>query len=324
MKICIVKTSSIGDIAHSAFLPEIIRMHMPHAVIHWYCDKNFQDILQENAFITKVHTVVSKGASNRKWQFVKQLMQLRKNAKEEKYDIVIDLQGSFKSSLIAKALCVNNHLWGFKHTRDSIASKLYNYYSHVPLHTNIYRRNLQLINDSLEMQGSLGQVTIPYLYTRTLYDIENLSQIKEKSSSKPHILIFPSSSTPTKNYSETNWQSLISDLNSYNVTLLYGNSQEKDLCNEIARNRGRVHIVGNLTLENIKGLLTRMDCVIGADTGILHMASALGIPNITLYGPTPAYRTWINAPYSIPLQGNGDVNSIPPREILQSLAFLNI
>ncbi len=324
MKICIVKTSSIGDISHSAFLPEIIRMHMPHAVIHWYCDKTFQDILQENTFITKVHTVISKGASNKKWQFFKQLMQIRRNAKDERYDIVIDLQGSFKSSLIAKALCVNNHLWGFKHTRDSFANKLYNYHSHIPLHTNIYRRNLQLVNDALEMQGRLCEVTIPYLYTRTSGDIENLSQIKEKTKSKPHILIFPSSSTEKKNYSEVNWQSLISDLNNYNVTLLYGNAQEKDLCNEIAKNRGRVHIVGNLTLENIKGLLTRMDCVIGADTGILHMASALGVPNITLYGPTPSYRTWINAPYSIPLQGNGNVNSIPAREILQSLIFLNI
>lgn len=324
MKICIVKTSSIGDIAHSAFLPEIIRTHIPHAIIHWYCDKNFTDILQENIFISKVIEVVSKGASNNKWQFVKQLIQLRKKGNEEKYDIVIDLQGSLKSSLMAKALCVNNHLWGFKNTRDSLANKLYNYHSHIPLHANIYRRNLQLINDSLEMQGSLGQVSIPYLYSKKSEKIGNLSQIKDKANSKPHILIFPSSSTQKKNYSEQNWQELISNMRNYNVTLLYGNLEEKDLCNEIARNRGTVHIVGNFTLENIKGLLTKMDCVIGADTGILHMASALGVPNITLYGPTPSYRTWMNAPFSIPLQGNGDVNSIPSREILQALILLNI
>ena len=324
MKICIIKTSSIGDIAHSAFLPEIIRSHIPHATIHWYCDKKFTDIIGENIFISKVFDVLSKGASKKKWQFVKQLIQLRKKGKEELYDVVIDLQGSLKSSIIAKALCVNNHLWGFKYTRDFLANKLYNYHSHTPLHTNVYRRNLQLINDSLEMQGSLGQVAIPYLYTRRSQDITNVSQIKEKTTSKPHILIFPSSSTTTKNYSEKNWQELITYLNNYNVTLLYGNLQEKDLCNEIAKNRGKVHIVGNLSLENIKGLLTKMHCVIGADTGVLHMASALGIPNITLYGPTPSYRTWINSRHSIPLQGNGDVNKIPPREILQELAFLNI
>jgi len=318
MKICLVKTSSIGDISHSAFIPEMIKTQIPHAVIHWYCDQNFTDILQGNIFISKICTVFSKGANNSKWQFIKQLFQLKKQANQEQYDIVIDLQGSLKSSLIAKALCTNKHLWGFKHTRDLLANKLYPHHSHIPLSANIYRRNLQLINDALETQCNLNKISIPYLYTK--YDATR----NQNKFTRKHILIFPSSSNDNKNYSMKHYRDLIVKLKDYSITLLYGSIAEKDLCNEIAGNTGKIHIVGNFTLENIKGLLTKMDCVIGADTGILHMASALGVKNITLYGSTPAYRTSINLPHSVSLQGNGNVNKIPIREILQTLKFLNV
>ena len=61
MKICIVKLSSIGDIIHNAFVPSLIKKHIPNVEIHWVCDKNFTEVIQHNPFITKIHPVFSKG-----------------------------------------------------------------------------------------------------------------------------------------------------------------------------------------------------------------------------------------------------------------------
>ena len=323
MKICLVKTSSIGDISHSAFIPQLICKHIPNAVIYWYCDEKFTEIIKGNPYIEKIFPVLAKNANQNKWNFIKQLFQIRKKSTLEKYDIIIDLQGSFKSSLIAKALSCNKNLWGFKHTRDIFANKTYNYHSHIPLSANIYRRNFHLINDALKLNLQNDSLTkiinIPYIHTQVYNKSYN-----NPNSTRKHILIFPSSSKNEKNYDEKKYKELISKLKNYTVTLLYGSSAEKDICNEIAGNTGKIHIVGGYSLENVKGLLTKMDCIIGGDTGILHIASAIGVKNITLYGPTPSYRTSIHMAHSISLQGNGDVNKIPVQEILQSLKLLGI
>ena len=45
-----------------------------------------------------------------------------------------------------------------------------------------------------------------------------------------------------------------------------------------------------LSLDGLMSLISQVDLVIGPDTGPTHMAWALNIPSVTLFGPTPGYR----------------------------------
>jgi len=314
MKICIVKVSSIGDISHTSFTPYLIKKHIPSAEIHWFCDQNFTEIITSNPFIQKIHPVFSKGVKQGVFKFIKQFLTLKKTAKQEKYDVIIDFQGTFKSALISKALCTNKNLWGFKYTRDIIANKLYKKHCKTTLQTNVYRRAISMINNALNISTSISEIKTPFLFCK------QGNKTEEKS-----VVLFPSSSKSNKNYSVENYRKLLLEIHkNYIITLLYGNNSEKELCKEICNGFKNINIVGNLSLDMVKNLISQTRCVIGGDTGILHIASALDVKNITLYGPTPAYRTSIHKTHSITLQGNGDVNKIPLKEIIKALNFLKI
>lgn len=319
MKIAIVKLSSIGDIVHAAFIPQAINAHLPHVKVDWFCDENFTHILDLNPHINRVYPVISKNAKKKTLAFFSQFRGLRRIGKQNRYNIVIDLQGTFKSAMVATAISTNKNLWGFRYTRDRIANKMYKKYSNCPLTHNVYHRAIHIVNQALECSITQNDVTIPFIYTHT-----DLPQKNNLSAEKKSVLLFPFSSTAAKNYPAENFAKLISQMDTYNVTLLYGSQKERITCEDIAKMSGidGVKIIGNKTLGEIKELLPHYDCIIGADTGILHIASALGIKNITLYGPTPQYRTAINLAHGVTLQGNGNVNKISHEEILRTLKLL--
>ena len=66
---------------------------------------------------------------------------------------------------------------------------------------------------------------------------------------------------------------------------------EADLVREVveASERPLLDLAGKLTLDELVALLARSDLLVANDTGPVHLASALGVPVLGLYGPnTPA------------------------------------
>ena len=62
------------------------------------------------------------------------------------------------------------------------------------------------------------------------------------------------------------------------------------MADEIKAKGSRVIVCEKLSIDALKLLISQVDLVIGPDTGPTHMAWALNIPSITIFGPTPGYR----------------------------------
>ena len=75
-----------------------------------------------------------------------------------------------------------------------------------------------------------------------------------------------------------------------NFIATWGNDHEKKLANSIKSMSPKIEIMDKLSINELITLIKKVDLVIGSDTGPIHLAWALNIPSITLYGPTPAYR----------------------------------
>ena len=75
-----------------------------------------------------------------------------------------------------------------------------------------------------------------------------------------------------------------------NFLIIWGNETEKVIAEEIKDLSHNIHILEKLSLDGLISLIAQVDLVIGSDTGPTHMAWALNIPSITLFGPTPGYR----------------------------------
>jgi ADP-heptose:LPS heptosyltransferase len=60
-----------------------------------------------------------------------------------------------------------------------------------------------------------------------------------------------------------------------------------------AINHSHVHIFPGLAIPRLAALLSRCSLHIGADSGVLHLAMALGLPTISLFRNYPNLRAWV-------------------------------
>ena len=93
-----------------------------------------------------------------------------------------------------------------------------------------------------------------------------------------------------------------------NFLVVWGSKKEKILANEIKKNSDKVIICNQLSLNDLMLLISKVDLVIGPDTGPTHMAWAMNIPSITLFGPTPGYRNTYKTMKNRVIESDSNVN----------------
>jgi len=109
------------------------------------------------------------------------------------------------------------------------------------------------------------------------------------SNVKKNILLIPGASHKAKCYPVSNLVELTTLIDA-NFLTIWGSQKEKKMTEEIKAQAVNVSICDKLSIDSLKFLISQVDLVIGPDTGPTHMAWALNIPSITIFGPTPGYR----------------------------------
>lgn len=108
-------------------------------------------------------------------------------------------------------------------------------------------------------------------------------------------LICGSANTPEKRWSSKNWKYLIRERLPHNISrvVLIGTDDDFAVCEQIANavEDPRVeNLAGKTNLAELTDLMRDLSLVVGNDTGGLHIANALGVPVIGLYGYTNPVR----------------------------------
>ena len=285
MKIAIVKLSALGDIIHAMIVLQFIKKNYPESEIDWFVEKRFFGVLENNPHINQIHEVSLKSVNKSKSLFLI-WKEFRKISKFSKYDLVIDMQGLVKSALVARMIPSIITL-GFDQSslRESLAAKFYNQTYKIDYAENIIKRNIGLVSRALEL--SIGQEDIlnkqPFLYSSQKYNFNSISNTKK------NVALIPGASYPSKCYPSEKFAQLTTQIDA-NFLIIWGNETEKVIAKEIKDLSPNIHTLEKLSLDGLISLIAQVDLVIGSDTGPTHMAWALNIPSITLFGPTPGYR----------------------------------
>ena len=285
MKIAIVKLSALGDIIHAMVALQFIKQEYPDCQIDWIVEEGFKGILENNPDINKIHTVNLKKAKQQK-SFKLLFSELKKLRKLPKYDVVVDAQGLIKSAIVSR-LIPSNKTFGFDKNslRESFATKFYTDTCSIDYSENIIKRNTFVISSALDFAIShtsiLGKK--PFLYSNS----NNSDSLINDA--KPNVAFIPGASFKSKIYPVEKYIRLANELDA-NIIILWGNSEEKLMADKIQSVSKNVSVSSKLTLDELKSVITQMDLVIGGDTGPTHMAWALNVPSITLFGSTPGYR----------------------------------
>tara|TARA_B110000008_G_scaffold264630_1_gene289060 strand:+ start:625 stop:1632 length:1008 start_codon:yes stop_codon:yes gene_type:complete len=303
MRIAIVKLSALGDIVHAMIVLQFIKKFNMEISIDWIVEKRYKELLDCNPDIDNIHSVDLRMALKKKsiFMLVKELRKLRKLGP---YDLVIDMQGLIKSAIISKLVPSLSTL-GFDKfsSREGMASIFYNKTFNCPYDSNVIERNIKIIDFALGLITDRREILnkVPLLYPSEVALNDNLS------SSKKNILLIPGASFSSKCY-PVNKLAEISTLIDANFLVIWGNQEEKKMSLQIQKISSKIIICEKLAINALAALISKVDLVIGPDTGPTHIAWALNVPSITLFGPTPGHRNAFETSVNRVIESESNVN----------------
>ncbi len=303
-RILIVKLSSIGDVVHALPVLRTIRHNLPDAYIAWVIEDRAKEILDGNKDIDRVIIVNTK-----KWRkrldgpAFREIFSIIKTLREDRFDTAIDLQGLIKSGVIS-ILSGAKTVIGFdlKSCRESLNILFTNKkISPGNKDVHIVDKNLSLLKPfgfkEIKREFFLSHSPKDDEYIDDFFAKIKLRPIRRMGAPKPLIAINPAAGWKTKEWGIKNYAELcgriVKEINA-DVILTWGPGEEA-MVNGITASMPFSPLVAPPTsIKQLIALLRRCRLFIGGDTGPLHIAAALKIPTVAIYGPSNPSR---NGPY---------------------------
>jgi ADP-heptose:LPS heptosyltransferase len=110
----------------------------------------------------------------------------------------------------------------------------------------------------------------------------------------PLVILHPGSGSTRKCWPLPNYVALADKLRATGVDPLFllGPTEAERLCDdEIAQLRTASPMMTNCSLREVASIIAAGRCFVGNDCGISHLAAALEIPTVAIFGPTDP-NTW--------------------------------
>ena len=262
----------------------------PTAKVDWVVEEQFADLLSGNPLLHQLHVI-----RTRAWR--KQLLNratrhevstLWRKLREQDYDLVFDIQGNLKSGLVAWATGCGQRL-GFarEHLQESI-------------NTLFTTRKIPMRKEDNYSSGRcLRIVSIPFGKDYSGMELQSdihtppeadavAEQLIRECGNGPVFLFHCGTTWQTKFWSEEGWCQLGHSINAAygdaTMLLSWGNDNERDMAGRIAANIGpKARLLEKLPIKGIAAIIKKVDVVIGGDTGLIHLAAAVGTPTVSYY-----------------------------------------
>jgi len=295
MKILIVKLSAFGDIIHSLPALDDILQHPDVDQVHWLVDQRYGFVTEVFPAAVQVHRVALKGAHPvvSVWQTIRKLRAIG-------FDAIIDLQGLIKSAAMARACGSPVYNFDKKVLREKAASLLTQC---VPFHPDErhvvqqYRRIAAAIFDE-RILSEAPSTAIPY--RSPAIDLEKSNCTTDSTllgrlqlEKNNYVILHAAGGWETKQLPETTWLTIADDLKNRGITPLFswGSDAEALQAKSLAARSNAYALPERLNMSALCTLIKGAKAVVGADTGLLHLAAALNRTTITFWGPSASWRS---------------------------------
>ena len=287
MNILVVKLTSMGDVLHMMPALTDLQAHFPQATIDWMVEEGFMEIPRWHPAVTSVIPVATRRWRAISRENIRDFWQFMRRLRKQRYDIVIDAQGLMKSAVIARLTRLNKGGRRIGFSSDSIKESPAAWFYHrgiqVPRQQHAIHRLRQLFAGA--MQYEVTADTIDYALT--------IDRPVTRGEPSPSVMFFHGTTWPTKHLPDRCWRELadLAGRSGYQVKLCWGNEQERKRAEWIAQDRGHVDVLPKSTLSELAVQLSSARGAIAVDTGLGHLAAALGVPTVSVYGATDAKLT---------------------------------
>jgi lipopolysaccharide heptosyltransferase I len=294
-RILIVKPSSLGDVVDALPVLYGLRRRFPEANIDWLISSGLAPLLRGNTLLHEVvefdrrrfgRLLTRPRAALAFFRFLREL-------RSRRYDLVIDLQGLFRSGFLTFATGAPQRL-GFGNAREAAWIFYNRRMNRDPLVEHAVDRNYQVA----DWLGFDGDSVCFSLELPASARSEALALFEEHciDSDRDRVLaVVPGAQWDTKRWPPDRFAALIGEIKarSESRVVLLGGTSERALCQKIAADSGAnpVNLSGRTSLLGLAAVLERSSVVLCHDSGAMHLAVALGRPLVCLSGPTNPRRT---------------------------------
>ncbi|MCP4385891.1 MAG: lipopolysaccharide heptosyltransferase I [Hyphomicrobiales bacterium] len=284
MRILIVKLTSFGDVVHTFPAITDLRAARPDIEIDWLVEEAFASFVALHPAVSMVHDVAMRRLRARpaRWpRLVGETARLGRTLRRRRYDQVVDMQGLMKSAL--PALLAGRGVIGYDadSAREPAASRMYRWRIGVPRSMHAVERSRRLLAAAIgyDLPSGQGQygLNVPAVADGGL-DLP-----------VPYAIVMHSASWETKLWPERNWRSLLAEIvgGGRGVVLPWGNAEEQARAQRLAVDIPDVHVLPQvMSGASLARVIAGADIAVGLDSGMMHLAAALDVPGIWLFGPT--------------------------------------
>ncbi|MBC8285557.1 MAG: lipopolysaccharide heptosyltransferase I [Nitrospinae bacterium] len=292
-KILIIKLSALGDVVHTLPVPRTLRQEYPDAYIAWIIEERYRELLNSNPDIDEVISIRTKiWRKNWNRETLGEILQTIKTLRSKKFDVVFDLHGLIKSGVIAllsgARVKVGFHKKNCKEKISSIFTNKKGPYMAGGIH--VVDMYLTLVQTALGIQNELKQFPLPETQEKK---VEDFFQNHPDLTAKPIIGINPGAGFESKLWELERFAQLadrITNEMDCSILLTWGPGEEQKAQQIAASMQQKSWVAPATSIQESIGLYKHLKLLVSCDSGPLHLCAALGVPTVSLFGPTDPVR----------------------------------
>ncbi|HXW90218.1 MAG TPA: glycosyltransferase family 9 protein [Terriglobales bacterium] len=303
-RLLIVRLGSMGDILHTLPAAWLLRAALPQAFLGWLVEERWTELLcaaseprsgprsPRRPLVDNLHVVDTKSWRKNPLSVgtFEQVASALSELRGQHYDVAVDFQGAVRSALLAR-LAAAATIYGFRQPRETVATMFY-MRQLVAQAGHVVEQNLALAKAVLGGSAALANIEFPC-------DVGAERQCQawlESHSIRDFVLLNPGAGWGAKQWPPERYGRLAQCLAEMGLTPVVnvGPGEEK-LARAVEEAGGGAARTVAGSLSELIALTRRAKLFVGGDTGPMHLAAALAIPVVAIFGPTRPDR---NGPYT--------------------------
>jgi heptosyltransferase-1 len=279
-EILFIKTSSLGDVVHHMPAITDVRRHLPDARLAWVVEEDYAPLARLHPAIDDVIPVATRRWRKRPFASAtwSEIGRFRSILRARAFEAAIDSQGLLRTALIAGAVRGVRHGYDRRSIREPLACPFYNVRHRVEWKAHAIPRNRALCGLALGYEAALP---LDYGLDRAV--------IAGPPASRPYAVLIHGTAQPGKQWPQGHWVTVARAVRDrgFDIVLPWGAREERSRSEGIGvvagLGPGGYRVPDRRPLDAVAAMIAGASFAIGVDTGLVHIAAALGVPLVAIF-----------------------------------------
>jgi lipopolysaccharide heptosyltransferase II len=277
-RILVIRLSSLGDILLTTPVLRVLREYCPAAQLDFLTKAAYQDVLRTNPCVDRLLLLEPQQS----------LREMLRRLRQTHYDIVVDLHRTLRSRLLYHGLLAKRKLAYTKRTirRALLVHLGWNTLRAMTPVPELYMAPLRCLGMTAPLPPLEMHLTAESQEAMQAY----LQQVLHESRMRPLLAVAPGAHWSTKRWPVERFAAVAQTLarSQQAAVVVLGSAEDRQLAQQLCQQLSVpvLDSTGKLSLMHTAALLQQCHLLLSNDSGLMHMAAALRVPVVTIFGPT--------------------------------------